>query len=377
MHCKFCDKCVATFDHHCQWLNTCVGKANYDYFFRTVGSTLALVVVHGAVLAGLVVSFFVQYVQSSGGGTLDRSNDWFGVDMGVAVAGVNLAFFAVDAGCAMLLGQLFLFHIRLRREKITTYAFIVRDGQRKRDAARKKMELERRRISALKEADRTGDWVTKWRLSAAGCPYIGENICRPCDPLRGGNKDGNHQQPRQPQQPVVIRSGDDGDEEDDENDFHNEQEMEGPTEDGLGKHIDDNTDTVALAECSNSTTCGHDEIELEHVSPRIYPSEEQQHKSPSSPQRNFEENKNDTSSNNDNGNAVSHNGTESTDIANGSSALHAAMERRKNEQLQQEEEQQQLESQVPSGETSNGAEKTITFLSIDPTENARDDASPA
>lgn len=32
-HCKYCDKCVLLFDHHCIWLNNCVGKGNYKWFF--------------------------------------------------------------------------------------------------------------------------------------------------------------------------------------------------------------------------------------------------------------------------------------------------------------------------------------------------------
>ena len=27
-HCRFCERCVVGFDH-CEWLNTCIGKANY------------------------------------------------------------------------------------------------------------------------------------------------------------------------------------------------------------------------------------------------------------------------------------------------------------------------------------------------------------
>lgn len=194
MHCKFCNKCVGTFDHHCHWLNTCVGKANYGYFVKTVGSTLCLVIAHGSVLAGLVISFFVQYSidQSDDENrylpTLDRSNQWFNADgdakIGIIVAVVNTAFVVVDVVCVALLAQLFLFHLKLQKEGLTTYAYIVRDGQRKRAAAQEKMEFERRRITALQQAERDGKTIRKWMLKAAGCPYVGENLCRPCDPLR-------------------------------------------------------------------------------------------------------------------------------------------------------------------------------------------------
>lgn len=35
-HCRLCDKCVAVFDHHCKWLNNCVGKKNYTPFLSSV-----------------------------------------------------------------------------------------------------------------------------------------------------------------------------------------------------------------------------------------------------------------------------------------------------------------------------------------------------
>ena len=33
-HCSICNRCVLGMDHHCPWMNSCIGRKNYKYFLR-------------------------------------------------------------------------------------------------------------------------------------------------------------------------------------------------------------------------------------------------------------------------------------------------------------------------------------------------------
>jgi palmitoyltransferase len=53
-HCALCDCCISRFDHHCIWINNCVGVGNHKWFLAFLFSHL-MICAYGAALGSIIV----------------------------------------------------------------------------------------------------------------------------------------------------------------------------------------------------------------------------------------------------------------------------------------------------------------------------------
>lgn len=115
-HCWECKRCVTHFDHHCKWLNNCIGKRNYKYFIILIifldGFSISILVTNAIISDGIFNKKLIQ----------ENIEDLI-IPKFLFYTVLIIVMFFSSLGI-IFDTQLIAFHILLWKTKRTTYEYI-------------------------------------------------------------------------------------------------------------------------------------------------------------------------------------------------------------------------------------------------------------
>lgn len=117
-HCRSCNKCIDVFDHHCIWINNCVGKANYKEFVAMLTAAALMV---SLVIALCLYQLIAQVVRGDSELHWRQAYHWFNPAAFYVISAIPVL---VNAPILGLVLQLLLLHLYLIRHKMTTFDYI-------------------------------------------------------------------------------------------------------------------------------------------------------------------------------------------------------------------------------------------------------------
>ncbi|GAB9464478.1 hypothetical protein Gpo141_00001907 [Globisporangium polare] len=133
-YCALCRKTVPGLDHHCTWLQTCVGKANYAQFF-TIACTGAMQFLSQALFATFCLVW------------LDLPFEHASSSASLVTQGLLIACLLISVPCTMMYFILLGFHVWLAWLGYGTYEWMLRRRKQK-SAARKARDAMSKKLSS-------------------------------------------------------------------------------------------------------------------------------------------------------------------------------------------------------------------------------------
>jgi len=117
-HCGFCDRCVDGFDHHCKWLNNCIGKQNYKIFVALIATLQVLTSFQ------LIVDIYISSQVMTSGDEHDKMKEIFKDQ--VSFVALLMTSASLSLVVWLMNGNLIGMHIWLSHRNMTTYEYILK-----------------------------------------------------------------------------------------------------------------------------------------------------------------------------------------------------------------------------------------------------------
>ena len=118
-HCGKCNRCTQGFDHHCQYLNNCIGKDNYPYFFKLIIWVFWLCLTHN------VTNAFVVYDIVTEKSHIKQNHlQVYNIELSSQFYAILIAIMVLNSMALIFLIHLIAFHIELKHKGLTTFEYL-------------------------------------------------------------------------------------------------------------------------------------------------------------------------------------------------------------------------------------------------------------